>query len=278
MNQFSSDATLLSQNKTSSTTYASANSKISTTQVQIDIKPLIQTNTIYELYLGYQVNLRSSSKTKNGFFMTFQVQGQNSSDNLLMQRNVVCSLFYYKQYKNYNLLFYGGTIRDKNETMFLSVLSYLRDNSGNLPLDSTTKISTINLNVWIGITFSAYGHSGRDAIVFISDNSTTVDMYSIYYAAPYFDVSPNIKGTVDVIDTGDSNTYNQDKNVHYYWSGASRKYETGDDFGDEAIIKKMNSTLSYSIAYNPSTGPYSPALAANKHNYFNTFPFNVELW
>jgi hypothetical protein len=162
--------------------------------------------------------------------------------------------------------------------MFLHALSYLTDYSGNLPLDSSTKISTINLNVWIGLTFSAYGHPGRDAIVFISDNSSTMDMYSIYYAAPYYDVSPNIQGTFDVIDMGDSNIFNQGKNVHYYWTGASRKYVTGDDFGDETIIKKMNSTISYSIAYNPSTGPYSPALAANKHNFYNKFPFNVELW
>ncbi len=43
--------------------------------------------------------------------MTFQIYGQKASDNLLMQRNVGCALFYYKQYKNYNLLFYGGAIR-----------------------------------------------------------------------------------------------------------------------------------------------------------------------
>jgi hypothetical protein len=73
MNKFTSDATLLSKNKTDSTTYASTNSIISTTQVQIDIKSLIQTNKIYELYVGYEISLRSSTRTKNGFFMTFQI-------------------------------------------------------------------------------------------------------------------------------------------------------------------------------------------------------------
>ena len=194
-----------------------------------------------------------------------------------MQRNVGCALFYYKQYKNYNLLFYGGAMRGGNETMFITVLSYLVDNDNNLPLDPTTKISTVNLNVWIGITFSQLGHPAKDAIVLISDNSTTADMFSIYYAAPYYDVSPNILGTVDVIDNGDSNTYNQNKNVHYYWSGTSRKYVTGDNYGDENIIKKMNATISYSIGYNPSTGPYSPAVAANKHDFYTSFNFNVEL-
>jgi hypothetical protein len=103
-------------------------------------------------------------------------------------------------------------------------------------------------------------------------------MYSIYYTAPFYDTSPNIKGTVDVIDIGDSNNYNQDKNVHYYWTGASRKYITDDKYGDDAIIKKMNTSISYAIGYNPSTGPYSPAVAANKHDYYNSFYFNVELW
>jgi hypothetical protein len=115
-------------------------------------------------------------------------------------------------------------------------------------------------------------------IAFISDNSSTLDLYSIYYAAPYYDVSPNIKGTLDVVDIGDSNIYNQDKNVHYYWTGASRKYITDDIYGDDPIIKKMNTSLSYAIGYNPSTGPYSPTVAANKHDYYNSFYFNIELW
>jgi hypothetical protein len=91
--------------------------------------------------------------------------------------------------------------------MFITVLSYLVDSNNNFPLNTTTNISTVNLNVWIGISFSQLGHPAKDAIVFISENSTTADMFSIYYAAPYYDVSPNIMGTMDVIDTGDSNTY-----------------------------------------------------------------------
>lgn len=181
---------------------------ISNTQLLIDIKPLITTNKIYELYVGYVVNLRSNTTTKNGFFMTFQIYNQKSSDNLLMQRNVGCALFHYKQYKNYNLLFYGGAIRGTNETMFLNILSYLVDTNNNFPIDASTNISTVNLNVWIGITFSQSGHPAKDAIVFVSDNSSTLDMFSIYYTAPFFDVSPNIMGTDDVIHTGDSNTYN----------------------------------------------------------------------
>jgi hypothetical protein len=91
--------------------------------------------------------------------MTFQVEGQIASDNLLMQRNVVCSLFYYKQYYNYNLLFYGGTVRGGNDTLFLHALSYLKNIDGSFPFDSLG-VSTLDLNVWIGITFSPYGHAG----------------------------------------------------------------------------------------------------------------------
>lgn len=43
-------------------------------------------------------------------------------------------------------------------------------------------------------------------------------------------------------------------------------------------MKKMNATLGYAIGYNPSTGPYSPLLVENKHNYSNTVYFNVAVW
>lgn len=163
-------------------------------------------------------------RTKNSFFMTYQFTNQSASDNLLMQRNVACFLFYYQQYYNYNLLFYGGAVRGGNDTLFIHVLSYLVDSNG--------APANVSLNVWIGITYSLSGHPGRDMMVFISDNYTTFDMFSHYYSAPYLDTSPNVKGTVDVIDIGDSNIYGKGASTYFYWSGGSRKYETGDSLGD----------------------------------------------
>ena len=157
--------------------------------------------------------------------MTFQLASQTASDNLFMQRNVACSLFYYNQYYNYNLMFYGGVVRDSNDTLFVTVLSYLVDANGSFP-------ANVNLNVWIGITFSAYGHVGKDMIAFISDNYTTLDLHSIYYSAPFLDTSSNVKGTSDVISIGDSSIYTNGNASHFYWSSASRKYDTGDVNGD----------------------------------------------
>lgn len=245
------------------------------TQILIDIKNLTDTNKIYETYVGYVPDLLTDSRSKNAFFMTFQLTNQTSSDNLFMQRNVACCLFYYKQYQNYNLIFYGGVVRGGNDTLFVHVLSYLYDsNASSIP----SNVTSLNLNVWIGISYSAYGHPGRDAMVFISDNYTTWDMYSLYYAAPYLDTSLNILGTSDVIDTGDSNSHSSVNTSFFYWTGGSRKYVTGDTYGDEILMKKMNATMSYSIGYNPSTGPYSPLVAANKHNFTSSFYFNVAVW
>ena len=164
-------------------------------------------------------------RSKNAFIMTFQLASQTASDNLFMQRNVACSLFYYNQYYNYNLMFYGGVVRDSNDTLFVTVLSYLVDANGSFP-------ANVNLNVWIGITFSAYGHVGKDMIAFISDNYTTLDLHSIYYSAPFLDTSSNVKGTSDVISIGDSSIYTNGNASHFYWSSASRKYDTGDVNGD----------------------------------------------
>lgn len=271
MKNWTADSTLSSPNITTTSPYTQ-NITNSSSQVIIDIKPLLSTNKIYEVYVGYVVALMRDSKSKNAFFMTFQLPNQKSSDNLFMQRNVACSLFYYNQYYNYNLLFYGGVVRGGNDTLFVTVLSYLIDINGNFP-------EKVNLNVWIGISFSSTSHAGRDMIVFISDNYTTLDLYSLYYSAPYLDTSPNIKGTYDVVDIGDSNSYFQGNISYFYWSGASRPYNTGDVNGDELIMKKMSASISYSIGYNPSvTGAYSPLVVANKHNNTNSFSFNVAVW
>jgi hypothetical protein len=191
-----------------------------------------------------------------------------------MQRNVQCFQYYYKNYVNVNLFFYGGVIRGGNNTFFFNALSYLIDSFGTM---ATTTNNT--LNMWIGISF-ATSHAGRDMIGFVSANSTIFDMYSLYYTAPFFDSSANILGTVDVLQTGSSNTYLAGNNTFYYWCGGSRLYDTGDTMGDEALIKKVNMSICYAVGYNTSGGtvPYSPALASNKHDYYSCFYPNIVVW
>ena len=183
MQSWAADATLLG-NKTSAQDYTAATySTITTTQVLINLQSLLITSYIYEIYVGYVANLLADSRTKNAFFMTYQFANQETSDNLFMQRNVFCNLFYKNQYLNYNFLFYGGVVRGGNDTLFLHALTYLIDSS------ETVYPTNESLNVWIGISFGTFAHASRDMIAFVSDTFQTLDLFSLYYAAPYLDTS-----------------------------------------------------------------------------------------
>ena len=183
--KWNADSTLSSTTKNNLVTSTTLVGDVGNIQTKVKFTSLVQANTTYELYMGYVVNLQTDSRTKTGFFSSFSLSSQSGSDNLIVQKNVECFQFYFQSYVNINLVFYGGTIRGGNSTMFFSVLSYLTDSDGNLPLTS------INLNVWIGISL-AQSHAGRDMIAFISGSSTVLDLYSLYYNAPYLDDGPNV--------------------------------------------------------------------------------------
>ena len=59
-----------------------------------------------------------------------------------------------------------------------------------------------------------------------------------------------------MMSIADSNTYTKGGNSFYYSATAVRKYDTGDVMGDEIIMKKMNSSYCYAVAYNSGTGPF----------------------
>lgn len=160
-----------------------------------------------------------------------------------MQRHVKCFQYYYLKYINVNLLFYGGTVRGGNNTMFFSVLSYLQDETGNF--------ASIDLNAWIGISL-AQSHAGRDMMAFLTKGTTVLDMYSLYYSAPYLDDSSNVLGSNDVMLYADSLSYLSNNIQFFYWGTAVRKYDTGDIMGDEIIMKKMNSSFCFAVAYSSS--------------------------
>jgi hypothetical protein len=111
---FDSDSTLTSTARTNAATIASASIAIGVSQIAITLTPYLSDNKIYEVYAGYKVDLGNDPLAKNAFFNTFRIASQTSSDDLLAQRHPQCFEFYYQNYVNYNLVFYGGVIRGGN--------------------------------------------------------------------------------------------------------------------------------------------------------------------
>jgi hypothetical protein len=61
--------------------------------------------------MGTRIDLNNDPASKQGFFYTFLTVSQTQSDNLLMQRQVKCFQYFYKNQYNYNLVFYGVVSR-----------------------------------------------------------------------------------------------------------------------------------------------------------------------
>lgn len=115
MNTWTSDSNINTFSAKSSYPSSNADLTSSNRQTQITITSLMLfDNKTYELYAGYQDRLQADSQTKNAFFSTFKLTSQTDNSNLMMQRNVACFLFFYYEYYNFNLLFYGGVIRKTN--------------------------------------------------------------------------------------------------------------------------------------------------------------------
>ena len=142
----------------------------------------------------------------------------------MAQRNPHCFEFYYQNFINYNVVFYGGVIRGGNETMFFHVLSFFAFENKSVAIGS-------NLNGYVGISL-AKNHAERDMYAFITANSTIFDMLSLYYSAPYLDESIHVKGTSNIITLTDSALYTNGADSHYFYGGIARLYDTGDSFGD----------------------------------------------
>lgn len=135
------------------------------------LNSLLKPNSIYELNVGYMVDLSNDPMMKQVYFHTYKSANQTASDNLLMQRNIECFQFYYLNDYNYNLVFYGGVLRNNQDVLFMHVLSVLT-NTKNV------------LNMWGGISFSM-SHAGRDMIGFSSKSGINYDLFSLYQSAPF---------------------------------------------------------------------------------------------
>jgi len=160
--------------------------------------------------------------------------------------------------------------------MFVHVLSYFLHQ--NLSVVTTTTDPLVNLNGWIGFSFSK-SHATRDMFAFVTANSTIFDLYSLFYSAPYLDNSIHIVGTDDIRSIADSATYNGGLNTHYFFGGIARLYDTGDSMGDEILRKKMNNTYCYAISFLEANNSFahSPILRSNMHSDYECFTSFITL-
>lgn len=210
------------------------------------------------------MDLSNDPQTKLVFFHTFKTTNQTNSDNLFMQRNYQCYQYYYQSVYNYNLIFYGGTIRDGQNTMYFHVVSYL-------------PVTNINLNMWGGISYSK-SHAGRDMLGFSSRNGLVYDLYSIYFAAPFADDNTvNVGATDDVLAIASSYSYAKNQS-YYYYMGSSRLYDTSDVVGDEIIIKKMGGYFCYAAGYSSGTTAITPMDSKYQHSYTSCWVPDVTVW
>lgn len=140
--------------------------------------------------MGNAYNLAADTGSKLAFFQTFPPLGTiDQSSNIFMQRYFVCFQYYYNNYYNYNLVFYGGVVRHGINTMYIAYVTFLSSDTG-------TVMTTSSLNLWAGIDFSN-SHSSRDMIGFSSGYGYVYDLYSLYGSAPFNDSAININGTMD---------------------------------------------------------------------------------
>ena len=76
-------------------------------------------------------------------------------------------------------VFYGGTIRSEDNTMFFASLIEPESN-------------TTSFNMWGGIGYTN-DHTNKDMFCFSSKNGDNFDALSLIAAAPYKDIAGNIE-------------------------------------------------------------------------------------
>lgn len=87
---WNSDYTLTNTVRNNQTTLSPSLVSIGVSQVSININAYVQTDTIYEAWAGYTLDLGNSPLAKNAFFNTFKISTQTSSDDLMAQRHPHC--------------------------------------------------------------------------------------------------------------------------------------------------------------------------------------------
>jgi hypothetical protein len=95
-----------------------------------------------------------------------------------------------------------------------------------------------SFGAWQGISFSK-DHAYRDMIGVVLNSGTVTDLYSLYASAPYADTSTNVGGTSDVYLISSTGVINQKALSYAYITQFYRSYDTGDTFGDEVLMYKI---------------------------------------
>jgi hypothetical protein len=184
-----------------------------------------------------------------------------------MQRYFQCYQYYVNADYNYNLIFYGGVLRDGQNVMYFSFVSFLSQTGYDVKTSST-------LNIWGGLDFST-SHAGRDMVGFSSGYGYTYDLYSLFASSPYNDTSDNINSTMDYTQVFTSNSIGT---LSYFIAVTGyRLYDTKDTIGDEIIRKKINYQFCYAVGYSTDTTPIEPT-GSVKHNFVDCFTPNIVVW
>ena len=176
------------------------------------------------MVVGVRKDLSNGADTKNGFFHTFRPNNATScaSWNLFMQRFTECFMFFDVPHYIYSVIFYGGVLREGQDTMFIHVVSYKGDTTG--------PDQTASLNMWSGVSY-ATSHSSKDMLSFTSLSNSVNDLYSLYYTAPFLDTATEINGTDNI--KSKISSYDETVGVTFFnHAGGSRLYDTGDIYGD----------------------------------------------
>lgn len=160
------------------------------------------------------------------------------SDNLLMQRQALC----FKKGNFISLVFLGGVVRDSVSYYLVAFVTY--DPHFN------------NFQTWTGLSFSR-DKVRRDMVGVIPATAQVDDLYSIYAAAPFLDTSTNVNGTEDWITEASSDKIGSGNAGSFYYTQISRKYNTEDAYGDEAIMFKIKNKYCHAayFTYNTNVTP-----------------------
>jgi hypothetical protein len=151
-----------------------------------------------------------------------------------MQRQFLC----YTYGKIVNMLFLGGILRGGDSFYLAAFISLEKEKKEFLQ--------------WAGLSLSK-DKVRRDMVGIEPAFGTADDLYSLYASGPYLDVSDNVNGTEDWTVDASSDLIMQGWAGWFYYTQIWRPYQTGDSFGDEDIMFKINNQYCYAAYFTYDT-------------------------
>ena len=97
----------------SSTPSNTATYTLTTISLIVHLNTLTPKDNIYELVMGNSKDLSTDLSSKTAFFHTFNRDPNTTiTGNILMQRYHTCFYFYYNNFYQFNIIFYGAVVRN----------------------------------------------------------------------------------------------------------------------------------------------------------------------